>query len=83
SGHIAGVVNHPGANKYQHWVNDALPETREAWLEGAVEHPGSWWEHWKAWLYAMDSKTVPAREPGAGALKPICPAPGEYVTVRS
>jgi polyhydroxyalkanoate synthase len=21
SGHIAGVVNHPDANKYQHWIN--------------------------------------------------------------
>lgn len=83
SGHIAGVVNHPGANKYQHWTNDVLPDTREAWLKGAKEHPGSWWPHWKAWLDAMDSKTVPARKPGGDALKPICPAPGEYVKVRS
>lgn len=83
SGHIAGVVNHPGANKYQHWTNEALPETREAWLEGASEHPGSWWEHWKDWLYSMNAETVPAREPGGGKLKPICPAPGEYVKVRS
>ncbi|XBQ15696.1 MAG: class I poly(R)-hydroxyalkanoic acid synthase [Oceanicaulis sp.] len=83
SGHIAGVVNHPGANKYQHWVNEALPDTREAWLEGATEHPGSWWEHWKTWLYAMESDMVPAREPGGGKLKPVCPAPGEYVKVRS
>jgi len=83
SGHIAGVVNHPDANKYQHWINTALPATREAWLDDAVEHPGSWWEHWKAWLYDMDSEKVPAREPGGGTLKPICPAPGEYVKVRS
>ena len=25
SGHIAGVINAPVANKYQHWTNDALP----------------------------------------------------------
>ena len=25
SGHIAGVINAPAANKYQHWTNDALP----------------------------------------------------------
>jgi polyhydroxyalkanoate synthase len=31
----------------------------------------------------MDAETVPAREPGGGKLKPICPAPGEYVKVRS
>ncbi|MEQ8405220.1 MAG: class I poly(R)-hydroxyalkanoic acid synthase [Oceanicaulis sp.] len=83
SGHIAGVVNHPGANKYQHWINTKLPETRDAWLENAEEHPGSWWAHWRDWLYAMDAETVPAREPGGGKLKPICPAPGEYVKVRS
>ncbi|KAA5801627.1 class I poly(R)-hydroxyalkanoic acid synthase [Alkalicaulis satelles] len=83
SGHIAGVVNHPAANKYQHWINETLPDTREAWLEGAEERPGSWWPHWKAWLYAMNDAQVPAREPGGGKLEPICPAPGEYVKVRS
>ena len=83
SGHIAGVVNHPDANKYQHWVNTALPDSRDDWLAQAEEHPGSWWEYWRDWLYAMDEQKVPAREPGGGKLKPICPAPGEYVKVRS
>jgi polyhydroxyalkanoate synthase len=83
SGHIAGVVNHPDANKYQHWINEALPDTREAWLAGATETPGSWWPHWKAWLLSMNDTQVPAREPGGGKVKPICPAPGEYVKVRS
>lgn len=83
SGHIAGVVNHPDANKYQHWINTALPAAREDWLAGAEEHPGSWWPHWKAWLFDMDAERVPAREPGGGTLEPICPAPGEYVRVRS
>ena len=83
SGHIAGVVNHPDANKYQHWVNTRLPESREDWLADAVEHPGSWWMHWRDWLFEMDSDQVPAREPGGGVLEPICPAPGEYVKVRS
>jgi polyhydroxyalkanoate synthase len=83
SGHIAGVVNHPDANKYQHWVNTKLPESREDWLAEAVEHPGSWWMHWRDWLYGQADETVPAREPGGGKLEPICPAPGEYVKVRS
>ena len=83
SGHIAGVVNHPAANKYQHWTSAKLPETREAWEKTATEHPGSWWEHWRDWLHAHSDETVPAREPGGGKLKPICPAPGEYVKVRS
>lgn len=83
SGHIAGVVNHPDANKYQHWVNTALPENREDWLKNAVEHPGSWWLHWRDWLFGQADAMVPARKPGGGKLKPICPAPGEYVKVRS
>lgn len=83
SGHIAGVINHPAAQKYQHWTNDALPGSRAAWLEGATEHAGSWWEHWRDWINGMDNETVPARKPGGGKLKPICPAPGEYVKVRS
>lgn len=83
SGHIAGVVNHPDANKYQHWVNEALPDTLEEWLAGAREHPGSWWPHWRAWLFEQSDAMVDAREPGGGRLKPICPAPGEYVKVRS
>lgn len=83
SGHIAGVINHPDANKYQHWINEDLPESREDWLQGAVEHPGSWWHHWVKWLNSMTDETVPAREPGGGKLKPLCPAPGTYVKVRS
>jgi len=83
SGHIAGVVNHPDAKKYQHWTNDALPETREAWMKGATEHPGSWWPHWRDWLLSLSDDQVPAREPGGGVRKPLCPAPGEYVKVRS
>ncbi|MDB5494046.1 MAG: phbC, partial [Phenylobacterium sp.] len=52
SGHIAGVINAPVANKYQHWTNDKLPPTLAEWQAGAVEHPGSWWPHWAAWLKA-------------------------------
>jgi len=83
SGHIAGVVNHPDANKYQHWTNDALPETRNDWMEGATENPGSWWPHWRDWLMSLSDETVPARQPGGGVREPLCPAPGDYVKVRS
>ena len=83
SGHIAGVINHPDAKKYQHWTNDALPDTVEQWLDGAVEHPGSWWPHWSRWLKPRSGKLVPARDPAKGPLKPIEDAPGSYVKVRS
>jgi len=83
SGHIAGVINAPAAKKYQHWTNPALPATLAEWQADAVEHPGSWWEHWAAWLSARSGKQIPARDPAMGPLKPIEPAPGSYVKVKS
>jgi polyhydroxyalkanoate synthase len=83
SGHIAGVVNAPVAQKYNHWTNADLPATVEGWLEGAEEHPGSWWPHWAAWLAAKSGKKIPARDPSKGPLKPIEDAPGSYVKVKS
>ena len=83
SGHIAGVINHPDAKKYQHWTNPALPSTLEEWQAGAVEHPGSWWPHWAKWLAEKSGPMVPARDPAKGPLKPIEDAPGSYVRVKS
>src|SRR6201999_2369913 len=70
SGHIAGVINHPDAHKYQHWTNPNLPDTAEEWLAGAEEHKGSWWPHWAAWLAERSGPMVPARDPSAGPLAP-------------
>ena len=83
SGHIAGVINAPAARKYQHWTNDALPSTLAEWQAGAVEHPGSWWEHWAAWLRKRSGPRIPARDPAKGPLTPTEPAPGSYVKVKS
>ena len=83
SGHIAGVVNPAEKPKYQFW-SDGPPEGRfEDWVARAKETPGSWWADWCAWVTAQAPQRVPAREVGAGKLKPICDAPGEYVRVRS
>jgi polyhydroxyalkanoate synthase len=83
SGHIAGVINAPVAQKYLHWTNDALPATLEEWQAGAAETPGSWWPHWMTWLKARSGKMVPARDPAKGKLQPLGDAPGTYVKVRS
>ncbi|MBV9930906.1 MAG: alpha/beta fold hydrolase [Alphaproteobacteria bacterium] len=83
SGHNAGVINPPAANKHGYWVNDALPETPEAWLEGAEKRDGSWWPYWQGLLSeGGKGEKVPARVPGAGGLKAIEPAPGSYVRNR-
>ncbi|ASJ76839.1 PHA/PHB synthase family protein [Granulosicoccus antarcticus] len=82
SGHIAGVVNPPAANKYGHWTNSKLPEDSTEWLEHADWHEGSWWTDWYAWLARRSGTQVAARTPGSGKLKPIEDAPGSYVRVR-
>jgi polyhydroxyalkanoate synthase len=83
SGHIAGVINAPVAQKYQHWTNPHLPATAEEWVAGAEEHPGSWWPYWAAWLSEKSGPMVPARDPSKGVLKPIEDAPGSFVKVKS
>ncbi len=85
SGHIAGVVNPPSAHKYQYWVNDRAADTLDQFVEGAVEHKGSWWPDWLEWLKKQDPETVRAdgaRVPGKGKLKAIEDAPGTYVKSR-
>jgi polyhydroxyalkanoate synthase len=79
SGHIAGVINPPAANKYQYWINEDAPWEVDAWLKDAKEHPGSWWPDWDRWLAAYSGDLVPARRPGDGKLRVIEDAPGRYV----
>jgi polyhydroxyalkanoate synthase len=83
SGHIAGVINHPGANKYQYWTNKNLKGALDDWFAFAHEHPGSWWPYWDKWLAEKSGPDVPARQPGEGKLPALADAPGEYVKVRS
>ncbi len=85
SGHIAGVVNPPAAQKYQYWVSTSDPDTLEEFVEGAEEHKGSWWPDWLNWLKSQNPKTVEAKGaliPGKGKLKAIEDAPGRYVKER-
>jgi polyhydroxyalkanoate synthase len=82
SGHIAGVVNPPSAEKYGYWTNTKLPADPDAWLEGAKNHKGSWWPEWAKWLKKYRGADVPARIPGDGKLPAIEDAPGSYVKVK-
>ncbi len=79
SGHIAGIINPPGANKYNYRVTDELPEDGEAWAKQAAVNAGSWWPEWDRWVRALDNAQVAARVPGQGKLAAIEDAPGTYV----
>jgi polyhydroxyalkanoate synthase subunit PhaC len=82
SGHIAGIVNPPAANKYSYWTNPRLAADAEEWHKGATQHPGSWWTDWAGWVSRYTGDKVPARTPGKGKLKAIEAAPGAYAKMR-
>lgn len=83
SGHNAGMINPPAANKHGYWVNDAAPADADVWLAGAEQKPGSWWPEWQGWLdEAAGDDRVKARKVGSGKLKAGAAAPGTYVRVK-
>lgn len=82
SGHIAGIINPPAANKYGYWTHDALPRESRDWFAAAQQHPGSWWSDWAQWVAAQAGARIPARAPGSLAHPPIEDAPGSYVQKR-
>jgi polyhydroxyalkanoate synthase len=86
SGHIAGVINPPAKNKRCYWIREdgKTPATHDQWMEGAVEHPGSWWTDWSTWLASQAGKEVAAPKTyGKGKHKVIEPAPGRYVLAKA
>jgi polyhydroxyalkanoate synthase len=83
SGHIAGMINPPLANKYGYWTSEGRPDDADAWLEGAKQHEGSWWPDWRKWLTPHLLKEVPPRVPGKGKLPALEDAPGTYVRIRA
>ena len=84
SGHIAGVINPPAKKKRSYWTNDKLETDAQAWLDGATEHPGSWWTAWSDWLKPLAGKQVAApKAPGSRQFKAIEPAPGRYVKAKA
>ena len=80
SGHIAGIINPPDANKYGFWQSEAEAESPESWLAGARHQGGSWWPEMMGFIQSRDegSEPVPARIPAEG----LATAPGHYVKVR-
>ena len=79
SGHIAGIINPPAANKYGYYSGPAIDMPSGKWRDHAEVHSGSWWPDWHAWLKQYTGGKIPARRPGANGLKVIEDAPGSYV----
>ncbi len=79
SGHIAGIVNPPAANKYGYRMTSRPPVDPENWAKKAEVKEGSWWPAWQSWVKGKAGKMVEARIPGEGDLSIIEDAPGSYV----
>jgi polyhydroxyalkanoate synthase len=80
SGHIQSLVNPPGNLKSRFFLNARLPHEPDAWLKGATENKGSWWDHWLKWLSARSGEDRPAPTSlGGNGFQPTDPAPGTYV----
>ncbi|NVK31166.1 MAG: class I poly(R)-hydroxyalkanoic acid synthase [Gammaproteobacteria bacterium] len=82
SGHIAGVVNPPSADKYGYYTTDQLAPDADGWLESASEHKGSWWMHWHDWVQGHNKVKVNARTVVPVDDSQASHAPGSYVKVR-
>ncbi len=79
SGHVAGVVNPPGKDKYGYYANDALPDSPDQWIQEANYTKKSWWTHWQKWVKPYAGNMVKARKPGSKKMPVIEAAPGSYV----
>ena len=80
SGHIAGIVNPPGANRREYWVNPSSAVRADDWLGAARKIPGSWWPHWVRWLKERSGTLVESSlELGNAQYPSLQPAPGSYV----
>jgi len=86
SGHIAGVINPPEANKRCYWTgkDSQFPKQFADWSGKAQEHAGSWWPDWSTWLKKHGGQQVAApKKYGRGEFKALEPAPGRYVKSRA
>lgn len=82
SGHTAGVINAPQANKYSYWINNVLPSSPEEWFEKSTEHKGSWWTEWEKWLKPFSGSLIESGPLYQQSLS-LEKAPGSYALKRT
>jgi polyhydroxyalkanoate synthase len=80
SGHIAGIINPPEAEKYHFRIAENFTKyAADSFLDLPVT-PGSWWPAWATWMASMSGNKVNSdsilkdfKGPDLGL------APGQYV----
>jgi polyhydroxyalkanoate synthase subunit PhaC len=80
SGHIQSIVNPAGNPKASYFAGGDVRMEADAWLGGATERKGSWWEHWSRWIGAHSGPSRPAPQKlGSTRHRSRGKAPGNYV----
>ena len=83
-GHLQAILRPPGGRAAGYRTAERTPDNPAAWLAGAEEHDGSWWEHWIEWLEKRSTGTRPAPNRLGDRQHPLIePAPGTYVRTRA
>jgi len=80
SGHLQSLLNPPGHQKASFATGPLEQAGPDAFLAGSKKHAGSWWLHWREWLYERSDDEVPAPAAlGNARHRADVPAPGTYV----
>jgi polyhydroxyalkanoate synthase subunit PhaC len=80
SGHLQSLLNPPTNPKSSFTSGTAKAPDGEAFLVSGEKRNGSWWLHWRDWLFERSGAEVPA-PPSLGSNRhlPGAAAPGTYV----
>jgi polyhydroxyalkanoate synthase len=80
SGHLQSLLNPPSNQKASFVTGPLAPAGPEAFMAGGKKHEGSWWLHWRDWLYERSDEEKPAPTMLGNARHCAdVPAPGTYV----
>ncbi len=80
AGHIQSILNPPGNPKAKYFTAAEYPVDPDQWFARAKQQDGSWWEHWRNWLWARSGERKPAPKAlGNTQYQPEAPAPGTYI----
>jgi polyhydroxyalkanoate synthase len=77
-GHIAGIVNPPGAKAWYEVADHNPPDAAE-WRAAATRQSGSWWEDWTRWAQGRAGDRVRPPAIGSSRYPATGDAPGDYV----
>jgi poly[(R)-3-hydroxyalkanoate] polymerase subunit PhaC len=79
-GHLQVLLRPPHLANTVYYTNEDLSLNADDWRRTAIQHEGTWWQHWHRWLNEKSGalKRAP-RSLGNDRFPITAPAPGRYV----